>query len=61
MVPNSAAFFSSDETIQHRFIDCYVANFFWRVVQYTFDLSQPQSITKFIEKIKTFAIQNKYH
>jgi len=38
-------FCSSDETIQHLFFDCHVAKFMWRVVQYTFDLSPPQSIT----------------
>ena len=38
-------FCSSDETIQHLFIDCHVAKFLWRVVQYAFDLSPSQSIT----------------
>ena len=38
-------FCSSDETIQHLFFDCHVAKLLWRVVQYIFDLSPPQSIT----------------
>jgi len=40
-------FCSSDETIQHLFIDCHVAKFLWLVVQYAFNLSPPQSITHF--------------
>ena len=38
-------FCSSDETIQHLFIDCHVAKFLWLVVQYAFDLNPPQNIT----------------
>jgi len=35
----------SDETIQHLFIDCHVAKFLWRAVQFAFDLNPPRSIT----------------
>ena len=38
-------FCSSDETIQHLFIDCHVAKFLWRAVQFAFDLHPPQTIT----------------
>ena len=38
-------FCSSDETIQHLFIDCHVAKFLWRAVQFAFDLNSPRSIT----------------
>ena len=34
-----------DETIQHLFIDCHVAKFLWRAVQFVFDLNPPRSIT----------------
>ena len=35
----------SDETIQHLFIDCHVAKFLWRTIQFAFDLNPPHSIT----------------
>ena len=38
-------FCSNDETIQHLFIDCHVAKFLWRAVQFAFDLNPPRSIT----------------
>ena len=33
----------SDETIQHLFIDCHVAKFLWRAIQFAFDLNPPRS------------------
>ena len=38
-------FCSSDETIQHFFIDCHIAKFLWRAIQFAFDLNPPCSIT----------------
>jgi len=38
-------FCSSDKTIQHLFIDCHVAKFLWRVVQFAFNLNPPHNIT----------------